>query len=259
MGLRSPALYGNKPHGRSQASGHRHQLGRGVGVGQENGPKWVEPGSLEATLATTPCSCHARLLHHGCRAAPTELGAPSATPRAPCAVPAALPGSTGQEAPATGDLCEDGAPPSCRGRGAVPEGLSAGAERAASLLHDCVFRAGLCEGSGTFQQPVCAGQMDVPWQHRPEHGLGSAPTGPAPARPRLPGASPLSRGGRSASTRCRTPVRSAAALPAAPGALQHEPAHQTPARTPAPRTLIPAVRERPGRGHSRSRAQHPAL
>lgn len=70
---------------------------------------------------------------------------------------------------------------------AGPEGLSAGAERAASLLHDCIFRAGLWQSSGTFQHPVGAGQMDFPWQNHPEHRLGSAPVGPAPAGPRLPG------------------------------------------------------------------------
>lgn len=70
---------------------------------------------------------------------------------------------------------------------AGPEGLSAGAERAASLLHDCIFRAGLSQSSGTFQHPVGAGQMDFPWQNHPEHRLGTAPVGPAPAGPRLPG------------------------------------------------------------------------
>lgn len=91
-----------------------------------------------------------------------------------------------QEAAATGVLGQDGAPglPSSGRRGvaggtwrapAVPEGLSAGAERAASLLHDCVFRAGLCKAVVPSSSLSMPGRWMSPGRAVPSAGWARRP------------------------------------------------------------------------------------
>lgn len=94
------------------------------------------------------------------------------------------------EAPVTGNLGQDGhPPPGCGGRGAaggarrapaVPEGLSAGAEQAASLLHDCIFRAGHCEALVPSSSLSALGRWMSPGRTVPSAGSARCP--PAPHR-----------------------------------------------------------------------------
>lgn len=95
------------------------------------------------------------------------------------------------EGPATGDLGWDG-PPSLPGSShtteasgaqwapAVPKGLSTGAEQAASLLHDCVFRAGLCKAVVPSSSLSVVGRWMSPGRTVPSAGCAWHP--PAPHR-----------------------------------------------------------------------------
>lgn len=154
---------------------------------------------------------------------------------------------------------------------AVPEGLSAGGERAASLLHDCVCRAGLAEAVVPSSSLSCWADGCPLAAPAP----GSVPTGPTPEGHWWhPGGTPgyLARrspgepGGRSAPICChKSGLRAARWLPhcwGAPGALQHALAavarrDQTPGRTPTLQRLTAMVLERPGGQRGQSWAQHP--
>lgn len=91
-----------------------------------------------------------------------------------------------QEASATGEPGQDGPPglPGSDSRGAasgarwapaVPEGLSAGAERVASLLHDCIFRAGLCKAVVPSSSLSALGRWMSPGRTVPSGGWARRP------------------------------------------------------------------------------------